>query len=702
MTAPTLRIAADVGGTFTDVAMIRGDKSIATRKVSSTPDDYSRGVVRGIVELLEVEGLSADEVGEVLHASTVATNTILEGKGAKTALLTTAGFRDILEMRRVRVPRLYDPLYRKPPALVPRRWRFEVEERMDHRGNVLTPLDETTVHRALDAVAAEGVEAIAVCLLHSYANPVHEQRIGEIIRQRFPGMFVSLSVDILPEIREYERTSTTAINSYIGPPVRGYLNALAERLHAAGLPRQFFMMHSAGGILDARTVMERPAQIVECGPAAGALGASKVMGRAGEGDAISFDMGGTTAKAALIENGRLVTTDDYEVGGGISLSSRLAKGGGYALKLPVIDISEVGAGGGSIVWIDRAGGLKVGPQSAGSVPGPACYGQGGDQPTVTDANVVLGYLNPQALAGGSVPIDAGLSRAVLTRDVAGPLGLDLDAAAFGVHELITNVMTRGVKSVTTYRGRDPREFTMIAFGGNGGVHSVSLARALGVRRVVVPPGSGVFSALGLLYADVETSASAAFLQPLETLTTGLLDPRFAELVARASHEIGRSTDELQIERRADFRYAGQAFELTLPFEESTALSAGDLTAVRDRFEDEHERLYGYRLARNAVELVTLRVTARLAGAGQVVSDYRPAQGGETRPDRMVYFGPAFGGRVATRVVDRAALAGGPEPGPLIVEEYDGTTVVPPDCRAALDALGNIVIDLPDPTQEARP
>lgn len=399
-----LRIAADIGGTFTDIALIRADGTIATRKLASTPDDYARGVVEGIIELVGIEGLNPSEIREIMHACTIATNAILEGKGARTALITTEGFRDVLDMRRIRVPRLYDPLYEKPAALSPRKWRFEVAERLDYRGHVLTPLDEDTVLAAIRQISDQGIEAVAVCLLHSYANPAHERRIGALLAEHLPEVFVSLSVDVLPEIREYERTSTTVINSFVGPPVKSYLDSLRDRLAAAGLPSQFFMMHSAGGIVDSRTVVAKPAQIVECGPAAGVIGARAVMQELGFTDAITFDMGGTTAKASLIENGQLLRADDYEVGGGISLSSKLAKGGGYALKLPVIDISEVGAGGGSIVWRDRAGALKVGPYSAGARPGPACYNMGGTEPTVSDANMVLGYLNPESLAGGAVAV----------------------------------------------------------------------------------------------------------------------------------------------------------------------------------------------------------------------------------------------------------------------------------------------------------
>jgi N-methylhydantoinase A len=682
-TPMTARIAADIGGTFTDIALIHPDGRIATRKVPSTPADYGGGVIEGIRQLLDEEGLGVEAVGEVLHACTVATNAILEGKGARTGLITTAGFRDVLELRRIRVPRLYEPLYRKPAPLVMRRHRFEVTERMDWRGEVLTPLDDASVTAAIDALIAAEVTAVAVCLLHSYANPAHERRIGAMLKERMPEAFVSLSVDILPEIREYERTSTTVINSYVGPPVRNYLESLVARMAEIGLPRRLFMMHSAGGIVDARTVMRRPAQIVECGPAAGVLSAAHVGALGGYADIISFDMGGTTAKASLIENGTLQRTDDYEVGGGISLSSKLAKGGGYALKLPVIDISEVGAGGGSIVWIDRAGALKVGPHSAGASPGPVCYDAGGTEPTVTDANVVLGYLNPDALAGGTLRIKGTLSRAAIERVVAGPMQMDIDGAAYGVHELVTTVMTRAVKSVTTYRGRDPREFTLFAFGGNGGIHAVSLARALGITTIVVPPGAGVFSALGLLYAAVETSASVACLRPIETVAAEQLETQFAALEAGIADELGQERARVAMTRFADLRYAGQAFELTLPFSD-------DREAVRQAFEAAHRRSYGYVLPGVAVEVVTLRATGRLIQTEAPVQPRHEMPPAAPPSRRRVWFGPAFGAR-ETMVAGRAALADGVRQGPLIIEEYEGTTVVPPDCTASLDENMNIVI-----------
>ena len=688
MSPSTLRIAADIGGTFTDIAAILDDGRLLTRKLPSTPHDYSEAVVTGIAALLHGAGLGPRDVSEVLHGCTVATNAILEGKGARTALVTTLGFRDVLEMRRIRVPRLYEPLYAKPAPLVPRKRRLEVQERMGPDGAVLQPLDPGSLDAVIDALRADPVDAIAVCFLHSYANPAHELDAGAALRGAFPDAFVTLSAEILPEIREYERTSTTVINALVGPPVKTYLTALIARLVAAGLPGRLLMMQSSGGVLDARTVMQKPAQIVECGPAAGVIGAARFGALAGLANIITFDMGGTTAKASLIEGGRVQRTDEYEVGGGISLSSRLAKGGGYALKLPVIDISEVGAGGGSVVWLDKAGALKVGPHSAGAVPGPACYGAGGTAATVTDANVVLGYLNPTALAGGSVPIDAGIAWSVIEEQVAKPLGLSVPEAALGIHQVATTLMTRAVKAISTQRGRDPREFSLFAFGGNGGVHGATLARGLRMRRVVLPPGAGVFSALGLLFADVELAMSRAFLRPVATTAPAALETAFAALEQDVARDLGIEAAQLVFRRAADLRSVGQAFELTVP------VSPGppDPAQIAAAFDAEHLRTYGHSAhSIETGEFVTLRVTGALPLATQpALRHAAAARGAETT--RRAWFGAAHGW-IETPVITRGAIGGAPRQGPLIVEEYEGTAIVPPEGAIHGDEFGNLIIAL---------
>jgi N-methylhydantoinase A len=690
--SPAFRVAADIGGTFTDLAYFGADGTIATWKVPSTPDDYGRAVVDGLCALLDKVGVPYAAASEVLHGCTVATNAILENRGARTALITTRGFRDVLEFRRIRVPRLYDPLYVKPAPLVPRELRLEVRERLAADGSVVTPLDEAEVLAAIEVLRREKVEAVAVCFLHSYVNPAHERRVGELVRAHLPGVFVTLSVDILPEMREYERTSTAVINSYVGPPVATYIASLADRLRAAKFGARLLVMQSSGGILGVDMVRRVPARIVECGPAAGVIGAAHQAARSGYPNVITLDMGGTTAKASMIEGGRIVRTDEYEVGGGISLSSRLVKGGGYALRLPVIDISEVGAGGGSIVWFDKADALKVGPRSAGAVPGPACYGQGGADATVTDANVVLGFINPVALAGGTVPIDARLSERAIATRVADRLGVSLRDAAWAVHVVASANMMRAVKAVSTYRGRDPRDCVLMAFGGNGGIFAVELARQLQMRRVLVPPAAGVFSALGLGVAPVEFSRSQAHLAPVGKVDPAALARAFVELEASVVDALGYGRERLDLRRAAAMRYAGQAFELSVPLPDP--LGATALADAAAAFEAEHERTYGHRLHDGGVELVAIEATATLKddGRGATPLAARPRPRAGAAGMREAYFGPEVGA-IATPVVDRADLDHEPRPGPLIIEEYEGTSVVPPGATASLDKAGNIVIEI---------
>ena len=691
-----LRVAADVGGTFTDIACLSADGELSTCKVPSTPQDYARAIVDGIRALITSLDASPGDLTEVLHASTVATNAILEGKGARTALVTTEGFRDVLELRRIRVPRLYEPLYEKPTPLALRRHRYEVRERLDSKGEVVQPLDESQVIALARTLADANIEAIAICLLHSYANPVHEKRIAQLLREALPACFISVSSEVLPEIREYERTSTTVVNAYVGPVMSRYLQSLLERFESNGIKGRLLMMQSSGGTLDVRQVLARPATVVESGPAAGVVGAARLGARAGHENLITFDMGGTTAKASLIEAGRVVATDEYEVGGGISLSSRLAKGGGYALKLPVIDVSEVGAGGGSIVRIDAGGALKVGPDSAGAVPGPACYAKGGIEPTVTDASVVLGYLNPDALAGGTVPIESERARTAVQR-IATALGVSLLDAAFGIHRLANSTMMRAVKAVSTYRGRDPRDFTLFAFGGNGGIHAAALADDLQMRRVIVPPAAGVFSAVGLLCADLEAARSTAFLRPLEVGSAAEVAKRCGDLEREALCELN-VREGVVVHWRAELRYAGQGFELPIDLPRDGI----DVATLRERFEQEYRRTYGHELEGHRIDFVALRVIATVPPRGPVTfsSLRRALHRAPTAPYRKAYFGPEYG-LMDTQVMERGELTETPRTGPLIVEEYEGTTVVPPHAMVSRDKLNNIVITFGEGRSSAR-
>ena len=680
----SFRIGADIGGTFTDVVLVGPDGATRTRKVASTPDDYSRGILDGVSRLLSDLGAHGADVAEVIHGTTVATNAILEYKGARTGLLTTRGFRDVLELRRVRAPELYNVAWQKPKPLVERRLRLEVDERTAASGTVIAPLDESSVRLAVERLAAERVEAIAVCLLHSYKNPAHERRVGEIVREMLPDVYLSLSVDVLPEVREYERASTTVINAYIGPIVRSYMRSLLSRLESADVRASLLIMQSNGGVMSAISASERPAAIVESGPAAGLIASHRLSQRLGAQNLITLDMGGTTAKASMIEDGKLTQTTEYEVGAGISLTSRLVKGGGHALKLPVLDIAEVGAGGGSIVWVDQGGGLRVGPHSAGAVPGPACYAAGGTEPTLTDANVVLGYLNPRGLAGGSLKLVPERAREAIETRLAGPLGMDVLQAAYGAYTVAVASMQRAVKAVSTYRGRDPRDFVLLAFGGSGPVFAAAMAESLGMHRVIIPPAAGLCSAVGLLEADLEHAVVQTYLAPADGVATDGLNRVFLDLEARAHQAIEADTSE----RFADLRYSGQAFELTVPVP-SKVLRESDMRELVERFAQEHERTYGHRAQDEPVEIVNARVTARIA-VPRV--RYTHVEGPPVTPaqSRRAYFGPQLG-LLVTPVVARRELAPSRR-GPIIVEEYDATTLVPPGWQAQLDEADNIILD----------
>src|SRR3954451_3695894 len=500
------RIAVDIGGTFTDIALLTDAGLIHQSKISSTPADPSVAVVEGVGRLLAELAISPRAIAEVLHGTTVGSNTILQRKGAKTGLMTTRGFRDVLEIGRIRMPDMFDLTWEKPKPLVPRRHRLEVSERMAADGVPVEPLSEAGVIAAGKALVAEDIEAVAIAFINSYRNPAHELQAEAILKSHFPHLMVTTSCAVLPEMKEYERTSTTVVNAYLLAAMRNYLQKLESGLRSIGVAAPILVMTSNGGMLAAKVTCDKPVFVVASGPAGGVVGAARLGAARGETDLVVLDMGGTTAKAVIIEDGRPTMTSEYEFRDGISTSSRFIKAGGYMLKVPAIDIAEVGAGGGSIAGIDKGGLLMVGPQSAGAVPGPACYGLGSDKPTVTDANVVLGFINAASLAGGKLAIDRSLSDAAIPRHVGDPLGLPLQDAAHGIRAVANAAMARAVRTVTVERGRDPRDLTLMAFGGNGGVHAPDLARQLGIPRVVVPPMSGVFSALGMLASDIEHTA----------------------------------------------------------------------------------------------------------------------------------------------------------------------------------------------------
>ena len=689
------RVGVDIGGTFTDVVFLGGDGTLLARKIASTPDDYSRAVLDGVRAGIAELGIGAEAVSEVSHGFTVATNAIIEQKGANTALITTEGFRDVLELRRNRVPRLYDLYYQKPPALVKRQLRLEVRERLNYRGEVLRPLEVADVEKAVARIINEGVESVAVCLLHSYANPEHERYIARVLKERAPDLILTLSSELLPEMKEYERTSTTVINSYVRPVVERYLTRLTEGLRDMRVSVPLTVMQSNGGLATSEIAMEKPVYCIESGPAAGVVGAYHLGNRLGVENLMTLDMGGTTAKASIIENGEMLQAPEYEVGGDVSVGHRLLRGSGHILRVPSIDLAEVGAGGGSIAAVDKSGSVRVGPQSSGAVPGPACYALGGRDATVTDADVLLGYLNPQHLLGGDFAIDLELARQAVSQDVAAPLGMAEIEAAHGIHLLVNSNMARALRAVSSERGRDPRRFVLFAFGGGGPVHATGLAEMLDITRVVVPPYPGVFSSFGLLVADVEHHFVQTYFKTFNeldiTALRGILEGLW-EVGREQLRSEGFDDSAHQIITQVDMKYEGQVSELTvlMPSGEVTQQTISRLVEV---FEEEHEKSFGYRTDAS-YQLVNLRVIARgLSEESRMPENLgmSASAGQAATSQRQVYFGPDRGW-IDTPVVDRVALNGSTQQGPLIIEEYDSTTVVPPTWRASADQWRNIILE----------
>ena len=695
-TPRALRVGIDVGGTFTDVVVLRPDGTAIARKVLSTPPEFNRGIRQGLEWALRAPGLPAEDVGELVHGATVATNAIIERTGPITGLITTRGFRDVLEIRRTRVHKLYDLDWEKPEPLVPRHLRLEVRGRMTPRGEVDEPLDEAEVRAAARRLLDEGVTSLAVCLLHAYANGAQEVRVRDLVREVAPELPVSLSFEVLPEIREYERTSTTVINAYVQPVVSRYFQAMERDLGDLGVRVPLMVMQSSGGMLAADVARTRPIYIIESGPAAGVTGAVRLGERMALPNLLSLDMGGTTAKAALIEEGRAARSPEYEIGGALSAAHQVIKGSGYLLRVPSIDLAEVGAGGGSLASVAAAGGLRVGPRSAGALPGPACYAQGGAEPTLTDANVVLGLINPVALAGGALPIDPGLAEAAIRDRVAGPLGLSMVEAAWGIRTVATATLVRASRAVSVERGRDPRGFALIAFGGCGPAHAADLARQLGMTRVIIPPLPGLFSSLGLLFADVTQDFVQTCYASLDDPPLERLNAIVAELIQAGQTALGRQGYDgarAAVDLSADARYTGQDYALTVPLG-APPLTRTSLAGLGEAFEREHEATYGYRSEGEGIQVIALRATARgLSDAPRVPPALRVLAGGAGEPaaDRRVYLG-AGGGWAAVPVIGRAGLGLGRVRGPLLVEEPDAATFIPSDWTAALDAWSNIVLE----------
>ncbi|HIF43674.1 MAG TPA: hydantoinase/oxoprolinase family protein [Dehalococcoidia bacterium] len=693
------RVGVDIGGTFTDIVFLGDDGEVLARKIASTPNDYSEAVLNGIKNGVAELGITSNLISEVSHGFTVATNAIIEQKGAKTALITTEGFRDILEFRRNRIPRLYDLDYEKPPPLVKRQFRLEVSERLNFQGEVLKPLNMDGVDRAVQYVLDNGVESVAVCLLHSYANPEHEQIIAQTLAEKAPGVNLTISSELLPEMKEYERTSTTVINCYVRPVVESYLIRLTDGLSDMGVTVPLTVMQSNGGLATSDIAKERPVYCIESGPAAGVVGAYHLGKRLGIPNLMTLDMGGTTAKASIIEDGEMLQAPEYEVGGEISVGHRLLRGSGHILRVPAIDLAEVGAGGGSIAAVDRSGSLRVGPQSSGAFPGPACYQLGGQDATVTDANVLLGFLHQKHLLAGTFEIDAELARKAISDNVAKPLEMTDVEAAFGIHTLVNSNMGRALRAVSSERGRDPRRFDLITFGGSGPVHAVGLAEMLDITRVVVPPFPGVFSSFGLLVADVEHHFVQTYFKTFEQLDITALSELLNGLWNQGRNQLraeGFDDSRHEILTQMDMKYDGQVSDLTVPYP-SNEVNRQTINAVIKSFDEEHERSFGYNSPGTGYQLVNVRVIAR--GLPEVPRmpeklELPVMATGASEPNRDVYFG-ATRGWASVPIVNRQALIGATTDGPLIVEEYDSTTVVPPNWNATIDKWSNIILEKVD-------
>ena len=698
MARKDFRVGVDIGGTFTDIVLLDDSGGVLIKKISSSVENYAHAIAAGLTEIFEDHAIGGAQIAALMHGTTVASNAILELKGARVGLIASKGFRDILDIRNLRMPSLYDLTWNKPPPLVERYLRRVVDERVNSAGEIVKALDPDDAARQVDALLEEDVESIAVCLINSYANPVHERLIAQIIKDRAPGLSHCISFDVLPEIKEYERTSTTVVNTYVLPIVERYLSSLREGLDHYGVRAPLLIMQSNGGLTPAEEAMQKPVNIVESGPAAGVVGAHAIATHFQEPNIISFDMGGTTAKASLIESGEYTRTREYSVGGGIMMGSRLLTGAGYLLGVPAIDLAEVGAGGGSIVSIDAGGSIQVGPQSAGAEPGPVCYDKGGVEPTVTDANVALGYLNPNHLCGGEFAVNAALGEAAFTSRIAVPLGLELAHAAYAARQVTIANMIRAIRAVSSERGRDPRDYVLFAFGGNGALFAAGMAQALNMRRILIPPAAGLFSAFGLLYAEVEHHYSRTLRVMLDDTQPSHIEAAFLTLEKTAGEQLkkdGFDAQRVTLQRRASLHYRGQRYELELALESKT-IDTTSIVRLQEAFGLEHERIYGHRAnADEPVELVNIQIIARGIGDHHRVPDRLSVSARKnaavSATSRAAYFGPDMGW-IDTPVLQRNALENGLA-GPCIVEEYDATCLVPPQTRASLDVSGNIVLEL---------
>jgi N-methylhydantoinase A len=678
------RIGVDSGGTFCDICLFDDASGrIAVWKVSSTPDDPSRGIFHGVTEGLLQVGARAGEINYFGHGTTVGTNALIQHKGVRTGLITTDGFRDLLEIGRQKRPELYDLQADKPEILVSRDLRLEVPERVRHDGTVETALDERAARDAVLALKAAGVAAIAVCFLYGFVRPDHELAVRRIIAEEFPEAFCSTGHEVAPEFREFERLSTAVVNAYLGPVMQGYISRLADRLAELGLTVAPHLTQSNGGVIGFEQAARLPVRTVLSGPSTGVVAAQEIGAMIGLPDLITFDMGGTSTDVALLAGGKCRLASEAVVHG-------------YPIKAPMLDIHTVGAGGGSIAYVDSGGLLKVGPRSAGAAPGPVCYGHGNEEATVTDANVVLQTLNPVSLLGGRMQVRQDLARAAVAR-LAEKLGMDVMATAQGIISVVTANMARAIRVISVQRGHDPRDYTLAAFGGAGPLHAARLARELDMNRILVPRNPGILCAMGLLLTDLRADFSSTHLQTLSAAALPDIEANFSALRGQAEawfEAEGISPDARRITRTVDMRYAGQNYELPVALPEGD-IAAATLDALAEGFFAAHRRMYGFVAEGETVQLVTFRVEAAglvKKAAFQPHPDAGPSAEGAIIGRREVWL-PEAGGFVSCPVYDREKLRSGNRiAGPAIVDQMDATTVILPGMTGRVEPYLNLVVE----------
>jgi N-methylhydantoinase A len=694
MTQKTYRVGVDIGGTFTDIFLLSSaGEEVVIGKVLTTPLDPSQAVVQGLRDILAAHDIPPPAVTHLVHGTTLITNAIIERKGAKTGLITTKGFRDALEIGRERRYDIYDISLENPEPLVPRFFRREVTERLDNTGHVMIPLDPAEALAVIRQLVADGIEALGVCCLHSFRNPAHEMLIKQLVAEHFPHIACSVSCEVMPEIREYERTSTTVANVYVKPLAQHYLHKLNADLRTLGLPRDISIMLSNGGITSCAIAGEHPIRLIESGPAAGALAAVFYSTRRHMDRVISFDMGGTTAKICLIDSGKPSLTTDFEA----ARVYRFKKGSGLPLKVPVIEMIEIGAGGGSIARVDKLGLLKVGPDSAGAQPGPVCYGQGGTEPTVTDADLVLGYLSPDYFLGGKMRLNVEKAQQTIAEKIAKPLKVDLLRAAWGIHQVVNENMANAARIHLVEKGRDPRDYNLIAFGGAGPVHAYRVAERLKLKRLVCPLAAGVTSAFGMLTAPLAFDFVQSYVTSLSDIDFAVLDRLYADMEERGRALLTAAGMEgaMTLTRSADMRYLHQGFEIRVPLPPGR-LTQDDLPALRRAFTEEYERLYKRLNPGVEIEIVNWRLVAS-GPQPHIVLPTPPAVGRSLtlarKGERPVYL-PEQNGYRPCSVYDRYLLPVGESfPGPAVIEERECTVVIGSHATASIDEEQNLVITL---------